>query len=70
MCLCEMRVGDGILVRISLELETYSSIVGLPDFLFKAFAERGSFSSGIGVFGRSNVDQLRRRDLILRGPTV
>ena len=70
MCLCELSFGEGILVRISLELETYISIVGLPDFLFKAFAERGGFSSGIGVFGRSKVDQLRRRDLMLRGPTV
>ena len=65
-----MSCGDGILVRVSLELGTYISIVGLPDLLFKAFADRGSFSSGIGVFGRSSVDQLRRSDLILRGPTV
>ena len=68
-CLCLFSFGDGILVLVSLELDTYISIVGLP-VLFNIFAELGTFSSGIGFFGRSKVDQLRRRDLALRGPTV
>ena len=70
-CLFEYSIGDGILLLVSVELQTYSSIFGcLPDFLFNSFAESGAFSSGIGVFGRSRVDQLRRKDLMLCGPTV
>ena len=70
MCFFEYSFGDGILLLVSVELQTYISIGGLPDFLFKALADSGGFSSGIGVFGRSKVDQLRRRDLALRGPIV
>ena len=74
-CFGEYILGEGILLWVeSLEfLDTRrigTADFSLPDRLPTdlGVVGLGAFSSGIGVLGRSKVDQQRRSDLGVRGP--